>query len=198
MSEKTEQKAAPVAPPAEFWQNLIDVIKSGQDPSKQAEVLAQLQSPGSKPSHGRNYQNPRGTEYPLPALKAQFWAPHVIHPAYHGLDREEIELFNLIADGAVAREGKTGYFRYTKTDGEDEPITVEAVINDTTGAIERIRLHCRQFEQEFKAQRFPGMRAMLREILEQHDGDIPARAKAVMTMKQELKLIQSGELAVTK
>jgi hypothetical protein len=186
------------APPPEFWANLIAELKAGRDIASQAEVLARLQAPGTVPSHERNYQNPRGKDYPMPALKAQIWAPHVIHPAYHGLDREEVELFNLVVDGAIAREGKTGYFTYTKTDGEEEPMTVESVINETTGKVEKIRLTCRQFEKEFKAQRFPGMRACLREILEQHDGDIAERTRRVMTMKRERQLIENGELSVTK
>ena len=150
--------------------------------------MAKLQNPSNTVTHEINYQNLRGRDYPLPRLKCVMWAPHVIHPEYHCLDREELELFNLV---------EPGHYVYTKTDGETEPLAVVARMNERTGKLERLKFECDQFNRDFRGQRLPGMRIVLREILEQHAGDIPERAKAVMTMREERRKIASGELAVT-
>ena len=187
-NEKNPTPAAPAGPPPEFWANLIEELKAGRDPKNQAEALAKLRSPDNLVTPGKNYQNPRGREFPLPRLKCEFFAPHTIHPEYHGLDREEIELFNLL---------EPGHYRYTKTDGSEEPLVVTGQNNEQTGKLERLRLKCEQFSKDMKGQRFPGMRQVLREILAQHPGDIPEKAKAVLSMKDERALIAKGELPVT-
>lgn len=151
-------------------------------PKAQAEAFAKIQNPSNVVSTGRSAFNPRGNkldDYQMPELKCEIHAPHPLHPAYHGLDREEVELFNLL---------EPGEYRITLTDDSMAKMTVKAIRNDVTGRIEKMRIES-GWTDEHKG-KYPGARVWLREIL-------GAKANGVMTMKQELSLIEAGELSVS-
>lgn len=154
-----------------------------EQPELQAKAFEKAQNPSLKVTTQVSHFNPRGEkDFPMPPLKCEIHAPWKIHPAYHGLDREEVELFNLLQPG-----------EYVATGTDDAPIKIRVIArtNDATGAIERLDIKCEQFTAEHKGQRLPAMRAILREI-------VGEAARDVMPMTQERKLILAGELAVSK
>lgn len=148
----------------------------------QAQAFEKAQNPSLKVTTQVSHFNPRGEkDFPMPALKCEFHAPWKIHPAYHGLDREEVELFNLLEPG-----------EYTVQGNDEAPLKLRIIArtNDATGAVERMDFKCDQFTAEHKGQRLPAMRAILRDIL----GD---KAAGVRPMTEERKLIATGKLAVS-
>jgi hypothetical protein len=127
-------------------------------------------------------------DYPLPALKCRIFAPHPIDPdsEISGMTREEIELANLL---------EPGVYRFTLNDQSQTEMTISAVKNKATGAMEQMRVETPAFGKEMFRQ-MPPMVHWMREVLAQHAGDIPEKAEAVLTMKREKELIAKGELAV--
>jgi hypothetical protein len=139
--------------------------------------------------------NPRGQkDYPLPRLKCEIYAPFQITPELQEgspyLDREEVELFNLL---------EPGEYQITLVDDSPVPVCVVATKNTLTGVIERMGLvgpkdpdtgqHTPLFTRTNK-QTFPPLRKMLREMV----GDA---AGSVMPMTIERRQIASGELAIS-
>ena len=134
--------------------------------------------------------NPRGEkDFPMPLLKCDIYAPWKLSPTYHSLDREEVELFNLLEPGEYPVE---------MVDGTTIRVHVVGVRNANTGALEQMALvgakddqgkHGGLFTNENR-HNFPSMKAMLRQM-------IGEPAESVLTMKRELALIASGELPVS-
>lgn len=153
--------------------------------AKAFEAAQKKQQPSNIAAPQISVFNPRGEkDYPMPALVCEIWAPWKIHPAYHGLDREEVELFNLL----IAQ----GDAQYTFEGNDELPIkvTVKVRRNEFSNAPERCDLTCLEFSKEHKGQKLKAMRTILREVL----GD---KAHGVMPMVQERKLILAGELPVS-
>jgi hypothetical protein len=153
-----------------------------EQPELQAKAFAKVQNPSNPVAPHISVFNPRGEkDHPLPRLKCEIHAPWKMHPEYHGLDREEVELFNLLTPG-----------EYTVHGTDDDPIKIRVVgrLNDATGALERLDLHCTQFTADHKGQRLPAMRVILRELLGR-------KADGVMTMKDERAKIAAKELSVS-
>lgn len=134
--------------------------------------------------------NPRGErEYPLPALKCEIYAPWRIHPAYHGLTREEVELFNLLEPCESKIE---------LVDGTDQRVVILGQRHHLTGALTRLTFSGPLNEEgkqtplwtmESKGL-YPSMVLILRQIL-------GTKADAVVSMKQEQTSIEAGELPVS-
>lgn len=165
-------------------QALIAALTKAQAdaPKAQAEALAKIQNPSNIIPTGISVFNPRGiklSDYEMPRLKCEIHAPWRIHPEFHGLDREEVELFNLL---------EPGEYMVTLTDDSRAKVTVKVIKNDTTGVLEKMHL-VTNWTEEHKG-KYPSMRKMLREM-------IGAKANAVMTIAREHELIKSGELSVS-
>lgn len=163
-----------------------------EQPKAQAEAFAKIQNPSNVVPTGRSAFNPRGdklNDYAMPRLKCEIHAPWKIHPEYHGLDREEVELFNLL---------EPGEYRIELNDGTPQKIVVVARRHAISGEFTALTMGgplddkghpTALFTKELK-ERFPPMRTMLRDML-------GARATGVLTMKQETALIAAGELTVS-
>lgn len=159
----------------------------------QAVQKAQLKQTAKKSNEvgpDRSPYNPRGEkDFPMPILKCDVFAPWKMSPTYHPLDREEVELTNLLEPGDYLIE---------LTDGSMCPLTVLGIKNQD-GSLESMRFVGAKDEQGQYAglftnenkQNFPAYRAMLREM-------VGEAADAVMTMKKEQNLIKSGELSVSQ
>jgi hypothetical protein len=128
-------------------------------------------------------------DYPLPLLKCDFYAPWKMTPTYHSLDREEVELVNLL---------EPGDYPVDMVDGSTVRVSVVGVRNHATGALEQMALmgakddqgvHGGLFTNE-RRHEFPAMRVMLRQM-------VGEPADAVMTMKKEAELIRTGMLSVS-
>lgn len=130
--------------------------------------------------------NPRGQkDYPMPELKCEIMAPWSMKPGLHGLDREEVELFNLL---------EPGEFSIDMTDGTTRKASVVAAKNTVTGKIEQMalcgaydpdtRAHSSLFRPEDKQLFFP-MRIILRQMLEQSGID----CSRVMSIREENRRI---------
>ncbi len=135
--------------------------------------------------------NPRGEkDFPMPRLKCEIFAPWKMTPEIHSLDREEVELFNLLEPGE--------YPNIHRMDQSEITVCVVAVRNSETGQLERLSLmgpkdeqgqHGSLFPKEQK-QNFPPLRQLLRELLGE-------KADSVQTMKAEIAQIARGELPVS-
>lgn len=153
-------------------------------PLLQAQAFEKVQNPSNRVATGCSVFNPRGEkldDWQMPALKCEIHAPWVIHPAYHGLDREEVELFNLLEPGEYSIE---------LVDGSSTKLRVVGQRNDVTGAIEKLRIDTTTWNEEHKG-KLPAMRAILRQILGE-------QAAGVLTMRQEVAQIQTGELTASR
>jgi hypothetical protein len=155
-------------------------------PQKQAEAIQKLRDPSSPVASGVSVFNPRGDllpDYKFPTLVCEIHAPHKIHPNYHGLDREEVELCNLLI-----AQGQAEYM-IELVDGTKTKLTVQLIKNDVNGKVEKARFVTGWTEE--KKGLYPAMRVFLREML-------GPKADTVMSMKTEVRLIEAGELAVSR
>jgi hypothetical protein len=118
----------------------------------------------------------------MPALKCEVYCPWKESPTYHHLDREEVELFNLLEPGEYTIE---------LNDGSPCSVVVVGVKNHDTGSLEKMTLagpkdpDTGHYSGLFTAERkqlFPSLKAMLRQMI----GDA---ADGVMTMRQEVTRI---------
>jgi hypothetical protein len=163
---------------------LIEELRAArvEGPKAQAEAFAKIQNPSNVVASGCSVFNPRGdklADYQMPRLKCEIHAPWKIHPEYHGLDREEVELFNLL---------QPGEYRIELNDQSTAKVTVRAITNDVTGKLEKMHVIA-NWTEEHKG-KYPAMRWMLRQM-------IGPKSEAVMPIKQEIALIEAGELSVS-
>jgi hypothetical protein len=169
---------------AKAQEDLADIQKTA--PQKQAEAIQKLRDPSSPVCNGVSVFNPRGDllpDYKMPRLVCEIHAPHKIHPNYHGLDREEVELCNLLI-----AQGQAEYM-IELVDGTKTKLTVQLIKNDVNGKVEKARFVTGWTEE--KKGLYPAMRVFLREML-------GSKADKVMSMKTEVRLIEAGELAVSR
>lgn len=135
--------------------------------------------------------NPRGQkDFAMPELKCEMYMPFKMSPTLHALDREEVELFNLITPG--------DHYEVELTDGAKQHICVIGTRNHATGELEKIVFKGPKDDEGFYSplftndnkQSFPSTKSMLRQML----GDA---ADDVLTMRDEQSAIKRGELAVS-
>lgn len=128
--------------------------------------------------------NPRGEkDFPMPALKCEIWYQFKMTPDFpHALDREEIELMNLITPGT---------YTILMNDEQPQVICVTGKMNSITNTWDSMAFkgpkdeegnYTGLFTLERRA-RFPSTKSILRQIL----GD---KAKDVMTMTEEKRRIK--------
>lgn len=173
-------------------QATLQELKASREaqPMAMAQAQAKVNDPSNKVGPEVSVFNPRGQkDHRMPVLKCEIWAPWRSRESDHSLDREEVELFNLLQPGEYVIE---------LVDGTPQKIVVIPQRHTISGEITRLTLSgplnddgkaTSLFTAENKGL-FPAMRLMLREIL----GDA---AKDVLTMKQEVALITKGELSVS-
>jgi hypothetical protein len=151
-------------------------------PDVQAKAMKKAMRPSNDTTHGISAFNPRGEkDFPMPPLKCEIRAPWSIHPAFHGLDREEVELFNRL---------EAGEYDVELNDGTVARVYVKARINEITEKLERLDMETAPRWTNENKSLFPAMRVMLRSML--GDG-----AAGVMTMATEHRKIAAKELAVS-
>jgi len=132
-------------------------------------------------------------DYPNPRLKCEVYAPWKIDPNLEmeapSLDREEIELFNLLEPGNYTIE---------RTDGVTVPCCVIGVKSDLDGTLERLSLmgpkdgdtgHYRALFDRENKMLFPALKILLRQLLEQQGCEAVAD---VVPMKREARVIADG------
>lgn len=127
--------------------------------------------------------NPRGEkDFPMPLLKCEVWYQFKMTPELHSLDREELELMNLI---------EPGQFTIEMNDGGTQQVCITGKANEFTGGWDSLMFrgpkdedgnYTGLFTQE-KRNRFQSTKNILRQIL----GD---KAKDVMTMTEEKRRIK--------
>lgn len=131
-------------------------------------------------------------DYPNPRLKCEVYAPWRIDPNLEmeapSLDREEIELLNLLEPGNHTIE---------RTDGITVPCCVIGIRNDLDGTLEKLSLmgakdgdtghHRALFDRETKML-FPSLKSILQQLLYQQGTD----TSHIKSMKAESRLIAEG------
>lgn len=154
---------------------------------KQTEPKSLQMTPRISPFNLRGQK-----DYPNPRLKCEMYIPWRLDPNVEAespsLDREEIELLNLLEPGTYTVE---------RTDGVRAPCSVVGVRNGVTGNLERISLlgpkdpdtnhHVGLFSNENK-QTWPTLKNLVRQILEQQSADF----EHILTMKAEARKIADG------
>jgi hypothetical protein len=159
----------------------------------QKEQVKQTRRKSNAVAPGISAFNPRGQkDYPMPELKCEIYAPWKMTPTLHSLDREEVELFNLL---------EPGDFTVELNDGARAEVCVVGVRNHVSKRLEKLSLmgpkdpdtnmHTGLFTNENKTQ-WPSLKKMLREMLDQQGTEID-----VMTIAKERQLVASGQLAVS-
>jgi hypothetical protein len=194
MPPKTDQTAA-AEPVKSIEERLLDIQErqlaiQEQAVGVQKQQLKQTKRRSNDVGPDISPFNPRGQkDYPMPELKCEILAPWPMKPGLHGLDREEVELFNLL---------EPGVYTIDMTDGTQRRASVVAAKNTVTGTIEQMALagaydpdtrqHAALFTKEDK-QLFPSMKIMLRQMLDQQGADYAG----VMTMREEARRIALPE-----
>lgn len=167
-------------------------------------------APKSNTQHPKvSVYNPRGDkDFPMPDLKCEINAPFPLRPGQHGLDREEVELFNLTMPGAYHLE---------LNDGTTHEVLITGRVNKATGHVDSMRWsgpldedtgHPTPLFTTETRQRFPALRVMLRQILGDRDafndddaaeqyGRDDSLASKVMPMKIEVRKVRQYLKATT-
>ena len=199
MKEK-DVKPAETGEPEITLAQVLDRLAAIQEGNQrvQREQLKQTASKSKARAPNISPYNPRGEkDYPMPELKCTIHMPFRQRPADHGLDREEVELFNLL---------QPGNYRVTLNDESTLTIAVVGRINRATGKIEEMYIsgpldpdsgqHTPLFTKETK-QLFPGLRTMLREMLGEAADDVLPIKVEQQQVNAFLKLDEQGrELAL--
>jgi hypothetical protein len=188
MAKQTTEETIPDATLPQVMAALADILRGNQDVQKAQLKQTAPKSNASVPL--RSPFNPRGEKnFPMPLLKCDVYCPWKMTPTYHSLDREEVELFNLLEPGEYPVE---------MVDGSTTRVHVVGVRDSNTGTLERLALlggkddtgvHAGLFTNETR-HNFPSLKSMLRQM-------VGEPADSVLTMKRESALIASGELAVS-
>lgn len=131
--------------------------------------------------------NPRGQkDYPMPTLKCELEAAFPMTPTLHMLDREEVELCNLL---------EPGEFQIEMLDGTQQAVNIIGQKHAIHGTWEKlaIRGHKDPDTGKYMAlfthtnkQVFPAFRVLLRQLL----GD---RADGVLPIKEEMRRVTLAE-----
>ena len=141
--------------------------------------------------HGISVFNPRGQkDFPMPRLKCEVLMPFSQKPEGHGLDREEVELMNLV---------EPGVYEVALNDESTLKICVVGRRNRATDEIEQLTFsgptdpdsgQPTPLWTKSNKQQFPPLRTMLRQI-------VGEAADRVMPMKTEVKKVAQFVAAKT-
>lgn len=144
-----------------------------------AEALRKSQDPSNPFAPGTSVFNPRGErDHPRPQLKCKMFLPW--EAEVESLTREEIELLNLL---------QPGEFYIRRNDESRIMMEIKATINPNSGKFDRLLMNSETALSNDYHWLMPPMRNYLRQILNQR-ADTKSIASRVMTMEQELELIQ--------
>jgi hypothetical protein len=171
---------------AQVLDKLTQILAGNQEVQK-AQLKQTAPKRNTSPPNISVY-NPRGQkDFAMPTLKCELYAPFQLTPSLQesspSLDREEVELFNLL---------EPGIYTLMLADDSEIPVSVIGTRNALTGALERIGLmgakdpdtngYTALFTHSNK-QTFPPFKKMLRQL-------VGARGDAVMPMAEELRRTQ--------
>lgn len=161
----------------------------------QREQLKQTRRKSNQSAPLASVFNPRGEkDFPMPRLKCDVWMPFPQRPELHGMDREEVELMNLLIDDVSEKLLAKQAPEYAVELNDDSTVTlcIDPIFNRTTRQLERIRW-CGPTDPDTRMptpffttenrQQFRSLRALLRHIL----GD---KALGVMPMKVEYQKVK--------
>ena len=162
----------------------------------QREQLKQTQRKSNASAPLASVFNPRGQkDFPMPPLKCEVWMPFPQRPDLHGLDREEVELMNLLIDDVLNKiqSKEAPIYSVELNDDSTVLLCIEPVYNRTTQQLERIRW-CGPTDPDTRMptpfftsenrQQFRTLKMILRGILPED------KVAAVMPMRQEFKQVQ--------
>lgn len=187
MARENKPDETPVAEPtmASVMAELVKLQRESQGVQK--EQLRQTRRRSNQSGALRSPFNPRGDkDFPMAELKCEMWIPYKITNAHlGGLDREEVDLLNLL---------EPGEYRIEMNDDSMQTVCVVGTKNSDTGQLYKLEMkgpmdedgkHTGLFTKD-RLQRFPSMKSILRQCI----GDA---AEAVLPMKEELRRIRLPE-----
>lgn len=169
---------------------------------KGAEVVAASYRSVHRPSNEvvpmRSVFNPRGNPalhppdqpYDPPKLRCECWVPKAEQPNDNMLTREEVELLNILVECP-------GMYVIRRIDDTKIKMGVKVIMGLDEVTPTRLML---DHETAFNGEYFrllPSLHSQIRQMLSQHPNEeIRKRANAVLTMDEEMALIQAGKLSV--
>jgi hypothetical protein len=174
---------------AQVLDKLTQILAGNQEVQK--AQLKQTAPKSNATGPGISVFNPRGQkDYAMPMLKCELYAPFQLTPSLQesspSLDREEVELFNLL---------EPGEYQIQLADESWIPVCVVGRKNGLTGKLEQLGLmgsvdadtghHTALFTSSNK-QTFPTFKKMLRQIL-------GSAANGVMPMVEEQRRVRLPE-----
>lgn len=188
------QRAAPGVDSNELMAKLAGAMdRIAESQMQGAQLMASETRRAHRPSNevtpNISVFNRRGTmlpDYQKPLLKCIMLLPWLAE--WESLNREEVELLNLLESGVytLVRVDRTKVKVTVKIEyGVDETTPSRLLLNhDTAFNNDNFRL-------------MPSLSDMLRQVLKQHEGDVPRLANAVLGDDEEEAMIAVGELSVS-
>lgn len=177
---ETETATKPEPTMGEVMAILAGIL--AENSNVQKEQLRQTKKRSNTVGTMRSPYNPRGDkDYPMAPLKCAIHYQFGMTAELHSLDREEVDLMNLIEPGQYTIE---------MADQQPQVLFVVGRTNDLTGKIDELQFRGPKDEKgnytglftEERKGRFPSTKSILRQIL----GD---KANDVLTMKEEVRRI---------
>jgi len=161
----------------------------------QREQLKQTRRKSNQAAPLASVFNPRGEkDFPMPKLKCEVLMPFPQRVELHGLDREEVELMNVLIDDVRTKvlNKEAPVYSVDLNDGSAVQLCIEPVFNRTTQQLERIRW-CGPTDPDTRMptpffttenrQQFRPLRNILRDMLPEE------KTAGVMTMKAEYRKV---------
>lgn len=181
---KTDPTTEPAAEPSLASVLAMLAKIQGDNVAVSKEQLRQTRRRSNQAGALRSPFNPRGDkDFPMPDLQCEMWIPYKItDPHIGGLDREEVELLNMLTPGDYVIE---------MNDGATQQVSVVGTRDNASGKLFKLELkgprdedghHTGLFIKE-RRQQFPSLKSMLRQIV----GD--EKSASVLSMKEEARRI---------
>lgn len=181
---KTDSTTEPAAEPSLASVLAMLAKIQGDNVAVSKEQLRQTRRRSNQAGALRSPFNPRGDkDFPMPDLQCEMWIPYKItDPHIGGLDREEVELLNLLTPGDYVIE---------MNDGATQQVSVVGTRDNASGKLFKLELkgprdedgqHTGLFIKE-RRQQFPSLKSMLRQIIGEE------KAASVLSMKEEARRI---------
>ena len=188
---------------------VMDRLARIQEASNQVhrQQLKQTAPKSNTQGPGISVFNPRGQkDFPMPRLKCEVLMPFSQKPEGHGLDREEVELLNLVEPGIYNVELNDDSTIKVCVIGRKNRATDQLDLLTFSGPIDPDTGHPTPLWTASNKQQFPPLRVLLRQIVgEAADAVLPiaterkkvAQFLAATTPEQQQAALLAGALPVS-
>lgn len=189
MAKPTEESTPAEPTMAQVMARLADIAEANQQVQK--AQLKQTAKKSNTAGPAISVFNPRGEkDFPMPELQCEVNMPFLQKPGMHGMDREEVELMNMIVPGEYPVELNDGSIISVNVIGRKNHATNKIESMTFSGPIDPDTHHPTPLFTAQNKQQFPSLRNMLRQMVQD-------KALGIMTIVTERQKVSAGELAVS-